>query len=121
MSTNQTDKAEIMETPIRERDSPAEMSVEELRAEYQTFDVAALSTVEDDERWGRHLDLWRELESRDLVEFPECADERCESRKWRFEPGGPAHCAECGEPVTDAEHSQAVHKAADQLLHGGDA
>jgi len=112
------DHAEIIETPISERLDAEEMPVEELRAEYQTFDVAALSSVEDDERWNRHMELWRELESRDLVEFPECADERCDARKWRFEPGGPAHCAECGEPVSDAEHSQAVHEAADRLLHG---
>ena len=69
--------AEIMETPISERPDTEEMSVEELRAEYKTFDVAALSTVEDDERWERHLELWRELESRDVVEFPECARENC--------------------------------------------
>ena len=111
--------AEIMETPIAERSDADEMSVEELRAEYQTFDVAVLSSVEDRERWDRHLELWRELESRDVVEFPECSDERCDSRRWRFEVGGPAHCAECGEPVMDAEQSQKVHDAADQLINGG--
>lgn len=112
--------AEIMNTPIPERPDTEEMSVEELRREYDTFDVAALSTVEDDERWERHLELWRELESRGVVEFPECAWDGCDSRRWRFEPGGPAHCAECGEPVEDAEHSDAVHQAAHRLLHGGE-
>ncbi|SMO81471.1 hypothetical protein [Halorubrum cibi] len=110
---------EIMNTPIAERPEPAEMSVEELRAEYETFDVGALSTVEDDERWERHLELWRELESREIVEFPECPRGACDSRRWRFEPGGPAHCAECHEPVADAEQSQKVHAAADRLVNGG--
>ena len=113
--------AEIMETPISERPDTEEMSVEELRAEYDTFDVAALSSIEDKDRWERHLALWRELESREIVEFPECARDACDSRRWRFEAGGPAHCAECGEPVRDAEHSDAVHQAADRLLHGGES
>lgn len=111
--------AEIMNTPIAERPETAEMSVEELREEYDTFDVAALSSGDDHERWKRHLDLWRELESREIVEFPECAWDGCDSRRWRFEAGGPAHCAECGEPVADAEHSQNVHEAADRLINGG--
>jgi len=102
-----------METPISERADAEEMSVAELREEYQTFDVAAIPD-DDHERWDRHLELWRELESRALVEFPECAADECDSRRWRFEVGGPAHYAECGEPVEDAEHSQEVHEAADR-------
>jgi len=109
----------IMATPISEREDVKEMSVEELRAEYQTFDVAAIPD-DDHERWERHLDIWRALESRGLVEFPECQRDGCDARRWRFEVGGPAHCAECGEPVHDAEHSDAVHQAADSLIHGGD-
>jgi hypothetical protein len=108
------------ETPIEERPQPEEMSVEELREEYQTFDVGALSSDHDDERWERHLELWRELESRDLVEFPECPREGCECRRWRFTPGGPASCAECGEQVHDADQSEKVHGAAKRLIHGGE-
>lgn len=112
---------DIMETPIPERPNAEEMSVAELRAEYKTFDVAALSSGDDDERWKRHLELWRELESRDLVEFPECSREGCDCRRWRFTPGGPASCAECGEQVHDADQSEKVHGAAKRLIHGGES
>lgn len=108
--------ADNFETPPE----PSEMSVEELREEYRTYDVAALANEPADERWERTLSLWRELESRDLVEFPECSREGCDCRRWRFTPGGPASCAECGEQVHDAEQSEKVHGAAKRLIHGGE-
>jgi hypothetical protein len=104
-------------TPVSERPDTADMSVAALRDEYKTFDLGSIP-ADDHDRWDRHLEVWSELESRNLVEFPECARDGCDSTRWRFSVGDPAHCAECGEPVTDAEQSSEVHSAANRLMNG---
>lgn len=109
----------ITELPVSERPATSGMSVEQLRDEYKMFDIVALNS--DKERWERALDVWTELESRDLVEFPECSRGGCESRQWRFEVGGPAHCAECGTQVHDVEQSEAIQDAVHRLIHGGES
>lgn len=85
-------------TEITDRD-PSEMSHDELREEWQETWERELShsSLDGDEReelWERRQALWREMESRVDVEYPECP--KCDGQRWAQSPGDPKHCSDCG-------------------------
>ncbi len=115
-SAKDADKT-LQDLPTAPHEDVEEMSVEELREEYTTYDIASLSV--EHPYWDRHVEVWAELESRDVVDFPNCPE--CGNDRWRFEVGGPPHCAECRHRPTTAELEQEVHQASQKLLTGGEA
>lgn len=110
MTDSDTQNVEVAQTDVED------MSTEDLREEYQTYDLYSIDTTTD--LWDRHLAIWTELESRDLVDFPTC--KQCGAETWRFEVGGPPSCAECGWLVDTAQFEQRVQNAAQRLIHGCD-
>ena len=111
--------AEFNQTPVAERPATDEMTLAELREEYKTFDVPALTPGSD--RFKRAGTVWGALEARTDIEWPECGADDCDATEWKFEPEGPAYCAECTRPAGDAEKAEAVQDAVYQLVHGGES
>ena len=106
----------LQDLPTAPHQDVEEMSVEELREEYTTYDIASLSV--EHPYWDRHVEVWAELESRDVVDVPDCHE--CGEDRWRFGPGGPPHCAACGAHPESGEQEMEIHEASQRLLNGGD-
>lgn len=118
MSQSEKDDADktLQDLPTSPHGDVEEMSVEELREEYTTYDIGSLSF--DHPYRDRHIVVWAELESRNLVEFPDCHE--CGEGRWRFERGGPPHCAACGAHPESVEQETEIFEASQRLLNGGD-
>lgn len=105
---------------------PSELSHEELREEWEYATARiyeeSLGADEHDRLFQRHLDLWRELESRVDVEYPRCPE--CGFREgWAQSPGEPKECTDCCYVLGDDDQDviDAVDDAWRTVVNGGEA
>lgn len=93
----------------------SEMSLEELREEWQSSDFHEIDPRTHPLLWERAHDLWDELVERSDVEQPECPE--CGARNWGGGWDQPSHCRECKAEVHEelgvdpAEFEQRIGKA----------
>lgn len=97
-----------------------EMSIEELREEFQEVadEVDFREPYEGQaDVWDRHEELWNALEERSNVEQPECPE--CGHRGWGQSPGDPVVCLECSH-MASRSLEESVHESWDRIVTGDD-
>lgn len=93
-------------TPTKELDNAK--LVEEWKKVRESIDWYG-SYEEQQEKWDRSAELWREIVSRSDEFPPECPG--CGGRRWGQSAGDPVYCVECGREVADPELEEDVHDA----------
>lgn len=98
-----------MSQPQYDDTDPAELPLDEIRAQYNDIYHELLSPSVDpsdeNDLVDRKLELWTELEQRIDPDYPRCPE--CGATDWSQNAGDPKYCATCGLELGE-QHAELI-------------
>jgi len=104
-----------------ETDAPVdEITHEELSTQYskigdELFFGQLPADSRRDELYERRLELWKEMESRVSVSFPDCPN--CGNNSWSQTPGDPKYCTACDYEPRRTELIERIDESWEEILN----